>query len=1074
MSEISINNSITVRDHEIIDDLELLDDKVVTKIVDALFTTVIPDFSQDDPDAPDYIKNKPTKTSDFINDGADGKSRYVQFNELTDTNKVNDVQVSETGIYKSVVKDKIAKIDLSSFVKKEFKTGSTTEYKVLSDNNLTDEDKAKLNFILTNGLGTRTLTDDGKYRELYNILKVNGIVPNQDKEIIINTQDIKYGVGTLKDILDKVVLFKSHEDQTIVLNNDKALAGTDTLGNETNLVKIDNKNVVQVGEGTKDININADKRPTINTTESMAFISDITKAITEHNVNSTAHKDIRDLITTIELKEVMQLSNLEMRNYTLAGSLKQGQLVIPKDSGTYVAGKVYRFKIDGTTYSFELVSNWQIENIYRNGKPNNTTVGAIGQQYWDVANKRVYRLMSVVDSKFNWEDVTPAGGGGSSEELSAVIENRTLISDAFGGFTAGNNYRLLDGDGIIPVERIPQAVLNGLVYGGSFNSNGIITASVSVPEVQGQNISEISLPYYKNKYFLCKEKYTLAGEEYIPGNFAMSSGSEWVKIANSGQVISVNGKDGVVVLNAADVLALSLEQADKDVLTELSFRYDGDNVYLDKGLTNIASDDKTNLSEQVQLASDSQAGMMSMADYKQIRKNTERIEALEGKTTRLLYNAKTDPTADEINTFVTGLGYTTPFEGIAVVVDQTFHIWHYYENDNIGWKDDGADTVNQFTNTTLGTIKGAEVDGKVYAETDGTGSVYGWGALKGQVTNIAENLDSYVLKTTKVAGKPLSADVNLSTLRIKQGGADIGTYDGSKDFELNIPDDSSSDYQIVTAEPEDKSQGKMVYEKSSGVTLGKAVVDKTAGADQYYSSPAGLVDKIFGGTAVPSDIETYEYLLFKENEYVAGYINIGNLPELTQYALTHDSIEVIFKVNNGAEQSDILTKNSNGSFGNTSNKFQTMKSQNLVEGAGSDYYTLDLQAGGVAQSFKVAETDTIQITKLKLGDAYINIDKGGSEGPFAIANLKIADGTQYNPLKQLINEGMQEKLTAGTGITIEDNVISATAQETQIDNTTITKTTDGKLQAVGLQDETDSKTLTAHDIWLACSIEREV
>lgn len=43
-----------------------------------------------------------------------------------------------------------------------------------------------------------------------------------------------------------------------------------------------------------------------------------------------------------------------------------------------------------------------------------------------------------------------------------------------------------------------------------------------------------------------------------------------------------------------------------------------------------------------------------------------------------------------------------------------------------------------------------------------------------------------------------------------------------------------------------------------------------------------------------------------------------------------------------------------------------------------------------------------------------------------------------------------------------------------VDNTTITKTADNKLQAVGLQDETDSKTLTAHDIWLACSIEREV
>ena len=210
------------------------------------------------------------------------------------------------------------------------------------------------------------------------------------------------------------------------------------------------------------------------------------------------------------------------------------------------------------------------------------------------------------------------------------------------------------------------------------------------------------------------------------------------------------------------------------------------------------------------------------------------------------------------------------------------------------------------------------------------------------------------------------------------------------------------DYQIVTDEPTDKSEGKMIYQKTAATTFGKAVINKTAGEGQYYSSPAGLADKVLGGTAVPSDIETYEYLLFKENEYVGGYINIGDLPELTQYALTHNSIEVIFKVNNGAEQSDILTKNSDGSFGNTSNKFQTMKSQNLVEGAGSDYYTLDLQAGGVAQSFKVAETDTIQITKLKLGDVYINIDKGGGECPFEIANLKIADGTKYNSLKDYL------------------------------------------------------------------------
>lgn len=278
------------------------------------------------------------------------------------------------------------------------------------------------------------------------------------------------------------------------------------------------------------------------------------------------------------------------------------------------------------------------------------------------------------------------------------------------------------------------------------------------------------------------------------------------------------------------------------------------------------------------------------------------------------------------------------------------------------------------------------------------------------------------------------------------------------------------DYQIVTAEPEDKSQGKMIYEKSSGVTLGKGVVNKTL-VDEFYSSPSDFLGKFSDGTATASDMENYEYLLSSSGGFVIGYINIGNLPELTQYVASSSSFDLLFKVNNGEEQTDTLTLDTSGVF-YVGTKLTVLRTNKLGEttGVSDDYYSVTIRS----ESFAVATTDTIQITKLKLGDVYINIDKGGSEGPFAIENLKIADGTKYNTLKYLINAGMQEKLTAGTGIIIENDVISATAQETQIDNTTITKTTDGKLQAVGLQDETDSKILTAHDIWLACSIEREV
>lgn len=207
------------------------------------------------------------------------------------------------------------------------------------------------------------------------------------------------------------------------------------------------------------------------------------------------------------------------------------------------------------------------------------------------------------------------------------------------------------------------------------------------------------------------------------------------------------------------------------------------------------------------------------------------------------------------------------------------------------------------------------------------------------------------------------------------------------------------DYQIVTEEPEDKSQGKMIYEKSSGVTFGKGVVNKTI-VDEFYSSPSDFFGKFSEGTATASDIENYEYLLSSSNGFVIGYINIGSLPELTQYVASSSSFDLLFKVNNGEEQTDTLTLETNTGF-YIGSKLTVLRTNKLGEttGVSDDYYSVTIQD---TEYFAVATTDTIQITKLKLGDAYINIDKGGSEGPFAIENLKIADGTQYKPLKDLI------------------------------------------------------------------------
>lgn len=181
---------------------------------------------------------------------------------------------------------------------------------------------------------------------------------------------------------------------------------------------------------------------------------------------------------------------------------------------------------------------------------------------------------------------------------------------------------------------------------------------------------------------------------------------------------------------------------DNRLTKDVSISVEGDNVSLNLEYKNLSTQNNTSETKQLPLATNTKAGLMSMSDYSQIRNNTSRIERLENKTSRLLYSVSETPTASDINSFVIGLNYTQPFSGVAVVVDKTFHIWHYYENDNVGWKDDGQDTTSTFTNDIVGLIKGSQLDGKIFAETDGTGSVYGWDALKTQVQNIENKINS--------------------------------------------------------------------------------------------------------------------------------------------------------------------------------------------------------------------------------------------------------------------------------------------------------------------------------------------
>lgn len=162
-----------------------------------------------------------------------------------------------------------------------------------------------------------------------------------------------------------------------------------------------------------------------------------------------------------------------------------------------------------------------------------------------------------------------------------------------------------------------------------------------------------------------------------------------------------------------------------NAIKDITFAVEGDNATLTK--TTIAN---TTSSETIPLATDQNAGLMSPLDVQKMAEMRNEIDALKGQTVRLLYTASTTPTATDIMNFVIASGYTNPdtYPGIAVVVNITYHIWHYYTTLS-AFKDDGADVSAPFTPTTPGIIASSNNDGQIYAEADGTGSVVGWDRL---------------------------------------------------------------------------------------------------------------------------------------------------------------------------------------------------------------------------------------------------------------------------------------------------------------------------------------------------------
>ncbi len=134
------------------------------------------------------------------------------------------------------------------------------------------------------------------------------------------------------------------------------------------------------------------------------------------------------------------------------------------------------------------------------------------------------------------------------------------------------------------------------------------------------------------------------------------------------------------------------------------------------------------------------AGVLNASDYKFFQEYDARLRAVEGISKTYLVTLPSDnPSTIQITT-----AYTTaypdapnpPLEGTVVIDPARENLSYRWNTVSSTWYRISNVAVNQFTNTTLGTIKGSTNDGEIQANSDGTGAVTGWDTLK---TIVQEN-----------------------------------------------------------------------------------------------------------------------------------------------------------------------------------------------------------------------------------------------------------------------------------------------------------------------------------------------
>lgn len=190
--------------------------------------------------------------------------------------------------------------------------------------------------------------------------------------------------------------------------------------------------------------------------------------------------------------------------------------------------------------------------------------------------------------------------------------------------------------------------------------------------------------------------------------------------------------------------ALQPEAINKVVMTDISLNTNSSTttVQIDGAKENLLTGAQTTKNLPLPVASHDEAGVMNSATFDAITTNTSNINALMNGAVAITGLSASPSQSDLTTAWQTETGLTTLMNRAGIYDVTNNKVWTYYTNDTTWYAASNSTqvTVNTFTNSSEGTIKGSIVTGQVFAENDGTGSVNGWDTLTGKVSTLEGNV----------------------------------------------------------------------------------------------------------------------------------------------------------------------------------------------------------------------------------------------------------------------------------------------------------------------------------------------